>query len=351
MPTTPEPKTRPARSCARLIALSGVSAARELDVVAGVAQVAGSSALVIAGLTGESASLGRFQRPGRSGLPTELRRISGGRSTRNGDGVVSLTALVPGPRAWLDETSELSGARLLNRLVRGLLAGLAQLGVPAVYPGRDFLTTNGRRVASVSLGREPSGVVVFQATLAVTSPCGTAEPEPVWPGLPPAPEATWLARERPRSTDFARIANALASGFAERFGLAIEEPAQTSAERSALAGGVAPPLVDAELAGLASAGPVAIPIGELEACVSLDASGRLSSVRLVGDWMASLSELRALEAALVGELPQAPRVRELCAAWLARPASLIVGLTSADALAGAIARSARVYSGLPPSSA
>ena len=51
-----------------------------------------------------------------------------------------------------------------------------------------------------------------------------------------------------------------------------------------------------------------------------------------------------LEATLVGELPGSARVRELCAAWLANPTALVVGLIGASSLADAIARSARVYS-------
>jgi len=318
--------------------------------VASLSQGAGSSALVIAHLTGETATLGRFQQPGRSGLARELRRASGGRSTRSGDGVVSLSVLVPSSRTWLDEAAALSGPRLLNRLVRGLLAGLARLGLAASYPGRDFVLVNGRRVAYAALSREASGVLIFQAVLAVEATYVTAEREPSWPGLPAAPEPTWLARERGSAPDFATLSAALAAGFAERFALELDESALSSAEQSALSTAVPSPLVDATLAGLASSGSVAIPIGELEALAALDAQGRLARVRLRGDWMAALPELESLETALVGESPESARVRELCADWLARPASLVVGLTDAAMLADAIVRGARAYSEVSRSS-
>src|SRR5512147_1349500 len=89
------------RSCARVIRLARVSPERELELVASLAQRAGTAALVIAELTGDAASLGRFQRVGRSLAKREVRRLTGGRSTLYGDGIVSLCALTPEPQAWL----------------------------------------------------------------------------------------------------------------------------------------------------------------------------------------------------------------------------------------------------------
>jgi lipoate-protein ligase A len=327
-----------------VIRLARVSPERELAVVASLAQRPGSCALVIAELTGVGAALGRFQREGSSGAKLELRRLSGGRSTRYGDGIVSLCALAPSPQAWLDEPGVLTGARLLNRLVRGVLTGLSRLGLAASYPGRDFVTANQRRLAYVSLSRETSGVLLFQAVLGVGAAYTTEEREPRFPGLPVPPAATSLARERLPLPTFESIASALCSGFADRFSLALDESPLTSDEERAFEAAEIPPLVDATLAGLRCAGSVGTPIGDLEAHVALDAGGRLARVRLQGDWIAAQAELAELEARLVGELPGSARVRELCAAWLANPASLVVGITGASALADAIARSARAYS-------
>lgn len=332
-----------ARSCARVIRLACVSPERELALVAGLAGRPGTSALVISELAGDAAALGRVQRPGRSHAARELRRLGGGRSTQYGDGMVSLCALLPAPQAWLDEQAELTGPRLLNRLVRGVLSGLSRLGLPASYPGRDFVVANRRRIAYVSLAREPSGVTLFQAVLGVGAPYTTAEREPSWPGLSAPPAATALARERVPAPDFEAIASALAAGFADRFSLALDEAPLSSEEERASAASP-PPLVDAELAALASASPIATPIGELEAHVALDADARLARVLLRGDFMAARAPLASLEADLVGALPGSARVRELCGAWLASPDSLVVGLAGASGLADAIARSARAYS-------
>jgi hypothetical protein len=332
------------RSCARVIRLAGVAPERELALVASLARRPGTSALVISQLEGDAAALGSRQRAGRSLAAREVRRLGGGRSTQYGDGVVSLCALAPAPQAWLSESGTLAGPRLLNRLVRGLLAGLSRLGVVATYPGRDFALANGRRIAYVSLAQETSGVLLFHALIGVGAPYTTAEREPSWPGLPAAPAATSLARERVPAPDFAAIASAIAAGFADRFSLTLDESALTADEERACASPSALPLVDAALAGLYTAGPIATPIGELEAHVALDADARLARVRLCGDFMAGEAGLEALERDLVGALPGSARVRELCAAWLANPASLVIGLSGASALADAIARSARAYS-------
>jgi hypothetical protein len=337
---TPHSPVSNACRAAQLLHLADVSPEAVNAAVANLSQRSGTSALVIASAFGDAAVLGRYQRPGRSGCARELRRVTGGRSTHGGDGVVSVAALMPDPTAWLDEPRALSGPRLLNRLVRGLLSGLSRLGFAATYPGRDFVSLNGRRIASVSLGRETSGVVVFEAALGVDRPYTTAERDPVWPGLPALPEATTLEGEGGGGFDLATVREALVAGFTDRFALALD-PAAVPAEVFA-AGVVDDPL--AALARLAASGPIATPIGELEAHASLDAHERLDGVRLRGDWMAAEAELHALEAALVGETPESPRVRDLCAAWLARPASLVVGLTDAAAIADAIARAARAYS-------
>jgi len=347
--TVIKPPSDPSK-CARLMSLARVSPEIELAAVASLAQHTGSSALVIAELSGDFASLGRLQRPGRSLAPRELRRLTGGRSTRYGDGVVSLTALAPSAQAWLSEPGPLSGPRLLNRLVRGLLAGLARLGLAASYPGRDFVVANGRRIACVSLAREASGVLLFQAVLGVGSRYTTAEREPSWPGLPAAPEPTWLERERGAATEFAPISAALATGFAERFALELDFAPLSADEERALAAITLLPVVDAELEGLCSAGALATPIGELEAHVALDGGGRFARVRLRGDWIAAQPDLIALEAALVGELPTSARVRELCADWLSRPAALVIGLTDTAQIVDALAQSARAYSLQPSSS-
>ncbi len=130
---------------ARLIVLEEAEPAFELGIVGALlGSEAAEGAIVIAALVGDGAALGRYQQPGRTGRAREVRRLTGGRSTLYGGGILSLSAVIPSSQAWLEEREELPGPRLLNRYVRGLLTALQSCGLHAVYPGRDFVTVAGR---------------------------------------------------------------------------------------------------------------------------------------------------------------------------------------------------------------
>ena len=323
-----------------------MSLERAVRATVWLAEESAADALLVAELSGEQALLGAFQRAGRSGAASELRGVCGGRSAFAGDGIQLFVAVASDVRAWLaGETAALSGARLLNRLVRGALSGLTQIGVASTYPGRDFVAANGRRVAQLSLTRTTRGAHVLQLVVARARPYTTAERDPEFPGLPPLPPAGALA------IGAEELAAALARGFASRFALELEPAELSSEEERAIAAVRTPPLVDPELAGLRSGGAVATPIGELEAHVALRADGALERVRLRGDWIAAPADVRALEEALAGVDPAGARVRELCARWLAAPAHLVVGVTDPAAIAEAISRAARTHSSAssPPS--
>ena len=322
----------------RLLELAEASAEDAFGAAAWLARAGAPDALVLAQLTGESGALGAFQRAGRSGLARELRGVCGGRSAFAGEGTCALFAVARDVHAWLGEPRPLPAARVLNRWVRGLLAGLNRLGVAASYPGRDFVAANGARVAQVSLGRAEGGAWILQAILATARPFTTAEPAPAFPGLPPLPPAATLG---PAARATEPLFAALAGGFAERFALGIERAPLTGDERRAVAATRLPPLVDPELAGLRCGGPVAIPNGELEAHVSLRADGALEGVRLRGDWIAAAADVRALEAALAGARPASAEIRAYAARWLADPAVLALGVVGAEPIAEAIALSAR----------
>ena len=320
--------SRHARRRARLTRLAHVSAERTVRTLAWLARECAADALLVADLAGDpSGLLGAFQRPGKSGEARELRASCGGRSALLGPGRVVLCARVADPAGWLGEPAgRLSGPRLLNRLVRGVLAGLTPIGVAASYPGRDFAVVGNERVAQLALGRDARGAVLFQAVCAAQEPVATREPDPAFPGLPALPPAGALEIPAPA------LADALAQGFAARFGLELEPGEAGEAEP--------PPLADPELVGLVGGPPVATPIGELAAHVELAPGGSLARVRLRGDFMAAPGALRALEDSLAGLDPASPRVVELAARWLAAPESSVVGVIDARALAEAVARAA-----------
>jgi len=316
--------------------LARVSPERAVRALAWLADSSTADALLVAELCGEGALLGAFQAAGRSGLPGEIRGPCGGRSARLGEGIVLAAAVVEELAGWLpgDDVAQLSGARVLNRLARGVLAGLTQIGVAASYPGRDFVSVAGRRVVQLSLGRGAAGALVFQGVCGNARAFATEEPAPEFPGLPPLPEAA------PLGADPARLAAALAEGFARRFGLS-PEPAELSAGELRALDAVELAAVDEpELAELHSGGPVATPIGRLEAHVRLRSDGALERVRLRGDWIASRPAVRALEEALAGRRPEAADTLELCARWLAAPTNLAVGVPDARLVALALHKSA-----------
>ncbi len=307
--------------------------------MAWLARESAADHLLVADLAGECGLVGAYQRVGRSGESREVRGLCGGRSVFAGEGVTLVFALVRDLRGWLgDEAPGLSGPRVLNRLVRGVLAGLAPLGVGASYPGRDFVVGGGARIAQLAVSRDAAGSHLFQAAFGRTRSHVTREPEPEFPGLPPLPRAGTLAVE----ADV--LAEALLRGFESRFGLQLERVQLSRREEEEIDVTAVPALADPELAELRAGGPAATPIGELEAHVAVRGDGALERVRLRGDWMAAPADVRALEESLVGAEPGSPRVLELCARWLAAPAHLVVGVTEAAAMAEAIARAAATHS-------
>ena len=302
-----------------------------------LAESSEEDALLAAELAGESALLGAYQERGASGSGSELRGVCGGRSAFAGDGIAALWALVGDLAGWGIDAGPgaASGPRVLNRLVRGVLAGLTQIGVSASYPGRDFVVAGGLRVAQLSLSRGPGGRLSFQALVGAARSLATAEPPPEFPGLPPPPAPGALGI--PAQT----VCSALVDGFARRFALELAPMELSLDELRAVAALPLPSLDDPELAGLRSGGAIATPIGRLLAYVALGPDGTLDRIRLRGDWIAAPGPLRELECALAGRVPGAAATRELCARWLAAPESAVVGLVDPAALVQALERSAR----------
>ena len=309
---------------ARLIILEGAEPALELGIVGALlGSEAPEGAIVIATLVGDAAALGRYQRPGRTGHDREVRRLTGGRSTLYGDGILTLSAVIPSSQAWLEEREELPGPRLLNRYVRGLLAALRSCGLHAVYPGRDFVTVAGRRVAYVTLERSDSGRLLFQAVMGTTGAYVVDDSGPDFPGLAAPPEATWIEREGGEL----RSLRDLATSYAGRFSVDLfDAPAPRPLGAPRLVRALPPH----------SSGAIPIPIGQLEAHVELAADGTLARLELGGDWIASSTEVLVLEQALTGKPPDPELLRPVVARWLRVPGNLTIGLVNAAPVVEAI---------------
>ncbi|MBS1109792.1 MAG: hypothetical protein H6Q88_1784 [Anaeromyxobacteraceae bacterium] len=257
--------------------------------------------LAVAGLTTESFLLGRHQRASSSvdlaaaaEVPV-LRRTGGGRALLVGPGAVGLLVYTPpgqplAPRPFPPD-------RTTNRYVRGLLGALRRLGAGhAVWFGRDFVTNDGRRVATVAQEGTAGGALLLEALIAVerdlTLPGGLAvaraHSDPRVEGPPPV----------------------LLGDLAGR-AIALDEMAATLATCFGLLGNREPLLLEADLpeaehpparedeVGLAESGAQEIPIGFLEALAGSSA-GRLVGPRIRGDFIAPAETLRTLEASLEG---------------------------------------------------
>ena len=99
---------------------------------------------------------------------TVSRRLSGGRVMPSGQGFVNFSLILPHRSAFFsDDPFYLAPFQVLNRYVRSVLHGFKAAGIKLFYPGRDFLTIDGRAVGWVSFSSEKNGAVLVEGSLAV----------------------------------------------------------------------------------------------------------------------------------------------------------------------------------------
>ncbi|MBK9519130.1 MAG: hypothetical protein IPO09_17630 [Anaeromyxobacter sp.] len=324
--------------------------------------------LLTAPLTGQAVLLGRHQRAASAirleaaraaGLPL-VRRVGGGRALLVGEGALGVflavppgAALVPGP---------FGADKVLNRYVRGLLAGLRAGGArSAAWFGRDFVSSGTRRVAVVSQETTAGGATALEALVAVRRdlalpPGLRGYPEHADPRVEGPPPATLAAL---RAEAPARPAAAPQAGVPAAEG----QPGAAATPPSPLADAVAmadvlarayaaatgrdlepfdaplpeaPPLPALEdEAGLSRSGVAEIAAGFVEVLLRHDGA-RVQEVRLRGDLMAPAATLAALERALVGcPLERTALGRRVDAAF-AGPGAFVHGLTDLGLLPEAI---------------
>ncbi len=105
----------------------------------------------------------------QAGRMTLVRRHTGGRALPFGEGFVGLSLVLP-HRSMLFSSDPLALApyQVINRYVRGILEGCKLVHVPAFYPGRDFITVDGRILGMVSFEADDHGALLFEAILANT---------------------------------------------------------------------------------------------------------------------------------------------------------------------------------------
>ncbi|UJR86579.1 hypothetical protein [Sandaracinus amylolyticus] len=304
------------------IADHGVDARTALARGAGTTRADGVS-LYGAIASDDALVLGRWQRG------DGLRRATGGPSARIGPGVLYLALGLPQPAALMECPPD----RILNRNVRGFLGGLTTLaGEPVLYFGRDWLSRGKTPIALIGWHRDLEGRVLIEAFVSI--------------GAPFAPPRDFAAVS-PRSSKQSRghapgsiepgdpdvMIEAIARGHATRF------PGTTITRASALPTALEPP---PPRDGVVSwSAPVEVPVGIVEAGVTLDDEGRLARVRLAGDFFADERAITALETDLIGIAPEEHAIGRTIDHVLGPGRGVIEGVTSLRTLQGALLDASR----------
>jgi lipoate-protein ligase A len=299
----------------------------------------GEPVLLLAPLAGEAVLLGRHQRAASAlrlfaarerGLPV-ARRLGGGRALLAGEGALLVLAAAP-PGASLFP-GPFAVDKVLNRYVRGLLAGLRASGArAAAWFGRDVVSSDGRRVAVVSQEGTAAGGTALEALVAVSRDLALPEDLGGYPahGDPRAagPPPATLSALAGRAVAAGEVAEAVARGYAGASGL------EAVAWEGALP--EAPPLAGEEdEAGLAPSGLAEIPIGFAEALVRR-AGERVLEARLRGDFMAPAFAREALERSLAGCPLAFEEVGRRVDAAFRAPGAFVHGLRDLRVLAEAV---------------
>lgn len=271
------------------------------------------------------------------------RRHSGGRNLPFGDGFIGLSIVLPHRSALVsDEPLALSPQQVLNRCVRGILAGFKSAGIPAFYPGRDWVTVDRRAIAMVSFDVGPEGGMVFEAVIAASRDFA-ARIDPS--GCAPMPQlsagdVTSLNEQLGVDLTLPDVAEILARGYSRQFGLSFKifdsASGELDREVTDLARGrfdrerwTMTPLVSADLDHHATTD---VMLGVLEAHVSLAAGGVLNDVLLAGDIIANAGAIDALRHNLRGCRADRQSIDAVISETLAPPGNFILGIPDAGTI-------------------
>ena len=257
-----------------------------------------------------------------------------------GEGFVGISLVLP-ERSALTGSAPLGPEQVLNRYVRGILAGCESFGVPAFYPGRDLVTVEGRMLGMASFDTEPSGALVVEAVLAVGRDftelprlLDRADPGGVVrAAMVTAEETTCLAARIGRTPDLTEMADRLRQGYEQRLGVRFAERIQRVEigfdEDGWLGQRRGRP-------GLERRATVVGQLGALEVYSALEA-GRIHEVMLAGDVIANSAAIERLEDELRGCPAERVAIEAVVKRVLALPGNFLLGLGTPASAAASIA--------------
>jgi lipoate-protein ligase A len=159
------------------------------------------------------------------------RRPTGGGAIVMGAGQLGIAFVTRAPEARPKE--------LLERYSRGIVAGLAQLGIAASFGGKNDLEVAGRKIAGLGLYADGRGGLLFHASVladldvpfmlqVLRIPAAKLGQR----GIAAVSErVTTVTRETGAAWSGAALRDTVASGFAQALGLELEEATLTSGER------------------------------------------------------------------------------------------------------------------------
>jgi hypothetical protein len=291
-------------------------------------------------------SLGRFHRRGRA-HPALERRLSGGRVTGLGPGVLGVTMVAPGVD-WFDPSAGgLRPDQVLNRALRPLLNVLRSRVPEVFYPGRHLVGPPGRPLAHASFTVQRDGVAIVEVHLGVEcsiaaglaerlaelDPDGDAAVDPL--ALADAVALADAAGPSPHSAPQA-LAEALARASIEGFDCRMVESWSEDEASGLVADEAAFEAFQAER-GPCPKGPDRILAAGITMLGVVESSARLIGDRLydleiTGDVIAPAHALEEIAAACEGQPLRAPKIRRALAGVLIRPRSFLLGANDLDAI-------------------
>jgi len=326
-----------------------LAAARAVDAaLLARAPAHGHGWLHVAVVEGDVVSLGRHHPspPAAGGGEVVVeRRWTGGRVLAAGGGFLHAALVLPHRAALVgDDPKALAPEQVLNRVVRGVLGALQQLGLEPHYPGRDVVTVGGRPVADLAFTVLESGATLVDVVLAWerdqsvlphllerADPGGVVRAAMLLPG-----DATSLAVACGHAPSLDELVTVLRRGYEQRLGVRIVEEGLDALVLPPSP----PPAFRSVSAALDRQATATTMLGAMAVRLALGADGRLAEVRITGDLLAAEGTVERLEDAFAGLTPTAPAIDAAIAGVLERPGAFLLGVHPLAVLRDAVMRAA-----------